>query len=472
MTLIPARSAPIRRRGKPVVTYDERQALATLSAADRHLVKRFSWGFTPALAAQVKAAGGGQAWFAKQLTPAKVADAPGDDINTWFPSLRFTPKQIFQNQDNDVQGSWEVATDHSRWTVARRIASNRQVHEVMVDFWSNLLNVSLFHDDAIFWRMDYDRVIRANALTSFELAAAGHDHAPGHGSLPRQRVLVEGGTQREPRPRAARAPHGGRRRRLHRGPREGVGADAHRLPGRRVVAVVPRLLRHRLARHPAGQGAGVQPRQPVRRRPRRDRSPTSRTWPGTRPPPTGWRAGCAPSSSPTSRRRRSSGPSPGRTSPTTPRSSRRCAPSSTTPTSPPAQARRCARPTRTTWPPCAPSASGRGSRSTTARSPTRCTGSTARAASRRTSGPRRTATPRPTAPGPVPAGSSPASRCTATWPPGGGPPRRRRSRRTPRCCRRCRPPSRRSSTTRPGGCSGSGRATPYATGSRSCSACR
>jgi uncharacterized protein (DUF1800 family) len=168
VTLTPARSAPIRRRGKPVVTYDEGRALTSLSAADRHLIKRFSWGFTPALAAQVKAAGGGQAWFAKQLTPAKVADAPGDDIDTWFPSLRFTPKQIFQNQDNDVQGSWEVATDHSRWTVARRVASNRQVHEVMVDFWSNLLNVSLFHDDAIFWRMDYDRVIRANALTSFE----------------------------------------------------------------------------------------------------------------------------------------------------------------------------------------------------------------------------------------------------------------------------------------------------------------
>ena len=65
-------------------------------------------------------------------------------------------------------GSWEVATDHSRWTLARRIASTRQVQEVMVDFWSNLLNVSLYHDEAIYWRMDYDRVIRAHALTTFE----------------------------------------------------------------------------------------------------------------------------------------------------------------------------------------------------------------------------------------------------------------------------------------------------------------
>ncbi len=168
MTLVAVRTAPIRRRGKPVATYDERQAVATLTAADRHLVKRFSWGYTPALAAQVKAAGGGRAWFAQQLEPATITDAPGDDINNWFPSLRLTPKRIFQNQEDDVMGSWEVAADLSRWTVARRIASNRQVHEVMVDFWSNLLNVSLFHDDAIFWRMDYDRVIRSHALTSFE----------------------------------------------------------------------------------------------------------------------------------------------------------------------------------------------------------------------------------------------------------------------------------------------------------------
>jgi uncharacterized protein (DUF1800 family) len=168
VTLVPARSTPIRRRGKPVDTYSERLGAAVLRPADRHLVKRFSWGLTPGLVAQVKAAGGGRAWFAQQLSPGKVADAPGNAVRDWFPSLRFTPKQIFERQDDDVQGSWEVAADLSRWTVARRILSNRQLLEVMVDFWSNLLNVSLYHDDAIFWRMDYDKVIRANALTSFE----------------------------------------------------------------------------------------------------------------------------------------------------------------------------------------------------------------------------------------------------------------------------------------------------------------
>ncbi len=168
MTLAPARSAPPRRRGRAIATYDVRRVPTTLDRATRHLVNRFSGGLTPDLAAQVRAAGGGRVWFEQQLQPATVADAPGDAVDTWFPSLQLTPKQIFTNQDKGVQGAWEVALDHSRWTVARRIASKRQLQEVMVDFWSNLLNVSLFHDEAAFWRMDYDRVIRANALTTFE----------------------------------------------------------------------------------------------------------------------------------------------------------------------------------------------------------------------------------------------------------------------------------------------------------------
>lgn len=168
MTLAPSRSGPARRRGRPVATYVESQRPVVLDAAGRHLVKRFSGGLTPALASQVKRAGGARAWFEKQLRPGRIADAPGDAVDTWFPSLRQTPKQVFTADRNGDQGAWEVATDLSRWTVARRIASNRQLQEVMVDFWSNLLNVSLFHDEAIFWRMDYDRVIRAHALTSFE----------------------------------------------------------------------------------------------------------------------------------------------------------------------------------------------------------------------------------------------------------------------------------------------------------------
>lgn len=139
-----------------------------LSAFDRHLARRFSGGLTPELARQVKKAGGGRNWLIAQLTPAKVEDPQGDEVDTWFPSLKRSAQQIFDRQNDDVQGAWEVMADLNRWTVARRISSSRQLVEVMVDFWSNLLNVSAADDESWFWRVDYDRTIRRLALSSFD----------------------------------------------------------------------------------------------------------------------------------------------------------------------------------------------------------------------------------------------------------------------------------------------------------------
>lgn len=139
-----------------------------LPPADRHLVRRFSGGLTPALAAEVTAAGGGRRWFAAQLRPDRITDRPGNEVNGWFPSLGRTPKQIFDREQNDVQGAWEVMYDLSRWTVARRVHSRHQVLEQLIDFWSNLLHVPLMDDEAWYYRVAYDRTIRRYALTSFE----------------------------------------------------------------------------------------------------------------------------------------------------------------------------------------------------------------------------------------------------------------------------------------------------------------
>ncbi len=142
--------------------------MTQLPRAGRHLVRRFSAGLTPALAAEVTEAGGAHAWFDAQVRPGRVKDRPGDRVDTWYPSLARSPQQIFERQVSDRQGAWEVMDDLSRWTVARRIHSRRQLAEQMVDFWSNLLHVPIGDDEAWFWRVDYDRVVRTYALTSFE----------------------------------------------------------------------------------------------------------------------------------------------------------------------------------------------------------------------------------------------------------------------------------------------------------------
>jgi hypothetical protein len=134
-----------------------------LSPSARHFARRFSGGLTPALANTITQAGGGRAWFLDQLYPAKIADPIGQTIDGWFPSLQQTPKEIF---DGGVP--WEVMADLSRWTVARRIYSRRQLNELMVDFWSNLLHVPLYDDSAYYYRVSYDKMIRTYALTSFE----------------------------------------------------------------------------------------------------------------------------------------------------------------------------------------------------------------------------------------------------------------------------------------------------------------
>jgi uncharacterized protein (DUF1800 family) len=163
----PIDASPIQRRGKTISVH-KAAVVTPMPARDRHLARRFSHGITPELTADIRRAGGARKWFDQQLAPAGVADPAGNTIDGWFPSVRQTPQRIFQNQVDEVQGSWEVAVDLSRWTVTRRIHSKRQVQEVMTDFWSNLLNVSLFHDDAVFWRASYDQTIRRFALSSFD----------------------------------------------------------------------------------------------------------------------------------------------------------------------------------------------------------------------------------------------------------------------------------------------------------------
>jgi hypothetical protein len=144
------------------------RAATPLNAKDRHFLNRFSYGHTPGLAKQVRRAGGGRAWFEDQLNPGTIKDKSGDKVKDWFPDLWYSPTKLWERSDSGVAPAWEVMTDLARWTTMRRVHSSHQVHEVMVDFWSNLLHVPLGDDLAWVGRVDYDKVIRANALGRFD----------------------------------------------------------------------------------------------------------------------------------------------------------------------------------------------------------------------------------------------------------------------------------------------------------------
>jgi hypothetical protein len=152
-------AAPVRAR---------QDAPRLLSPQARHLVGRFSYGLTPALADRVRSAGGARAWFEAQLDPASVADPGTAGLITWWEGLTLDAETLWQRQVTGVQGGWEVMADYERWTLLRRMRSRRQLLEVMTEFWEHHFNVPATGDAAFTHRVPYGRAIRKRALGTFE----------------------------------------------------------------------------------------------------------------------------------------------------------------------------------------------------------------------------------------------------------------------------------------------------------------
>jgi len=147
------------------------------NAADRHLLNRFSYGITPELAERARSVGGARQWFERQLSPASIADQRAGAVRGWYPYLDKTPQQVWAASVNGTREGWEVGADLQRWSMLRRTFSNRQVHEQLTEFWSNLLHVPAPNGKAWPYRSDYDKTVRQHALGRFDdMLAAGVLH--------------------------------------------------------------------------------------------------------------------------------------------------------------------------------------------------------------------------------------------------------------------------------------------------------
>jgi hypothetical protein len=139
-----------------------------LGTQARHLVGRFSYGVTPALAREVEQHGGARGWFEWQLSPHRVPDHEGQALGSWFPHLRWSPSEVARQSERGKVGGWEVMSDYQNWLLLRRMHSRQQVLEVMTEFWENHFNVPVSGDGVYTWRVRYGHEIRARALDSFE----------------------------------------------------------------------------------------------------------------------------------------------------------------------------------------------------------------------------------------------------------------------------------------------------------------
>ncbi len=139
-----------------------------------HLLRRITFGPTAADAADLDAAGI-DGWLEQQFNPTSIADPVADKVLAAYPTIGMSIAQVRKTIPN---GSFDAMVALAQATLARQIWSSRQLFEVMVDFWNNLLHITNPFDAVWDSRSPYDNeVIRANAFGRFStmlLAAARH----------------------------------------------------------------------------------------------------------------------------------------------------------------------------------------------------------------------------------------------------------------------------------------------------------
>ncbi|HEY6568084.1 MAG TPA: DUF1800 domain-containing protein [Actinomycetota bacterium] len=131
---------------------------------DLHLLRRATWGITPQLQKDIRQMGRNK-WLDKQLDPGSINDAFVEDfLEERMPNLTMGVKEAY----DFYQGSWDLMYDLTKAAILRAAWSKRQLFEVMVDFWSNHLNIANPHEACWWSRHDYDRtVIRKHAFGKF-----------------------------------------------------------------------------------------------------------------------------------------------------------------------------------------------------------------------------------------------------------------------------------------------------------------
>ncbi|MBG0561776.1 DUF1800 domain-containing protein [Actinoplanes aureus] len=134
-----------------------------------HLLRRATFGPSPASIAEIRRLGA-KAWLDRQLNPSAIPDKVVDGLLTRLPlsGLGITDIRAQVSAGKLKQYSWDPMWQLAFAAAGRAIWSERQLFEVMVDFWSNHLNVTCPYGDVWDSRVDYDRnVIRKYALGSF-----------------------------------------------------------------------------------------------------------------------------------------------------------------------------------------------------------------------------------------------------------------------------------------------------------------
>lgn len=144
---------------------------ATPVATDEelHVIRRWTYGYHPAALTAVRDAGGPRAWLEAQLTPQKVTESKkAASLDSWWRCITAAPEDIVARDRDQTEPAWRAMAAYAGYALVRRQESNRQVLELMTEFWEDHFYIPI-NDDGVFpFRIAFGHRMRELALTSFE----------------------------------------------------------------------------------------------------------------------------------------------------------------------------------------------------------------------------------------------------------------------------------------------------------------
>ena len=149
-----------------------------------HLLSRAAFGAWPGDLERVKQVGRG-AWIEEQLHPERIDDSLCDLRARRFESLFYSEGDAYEFKKPVLRN------ELTRHSMLRAIYSKRQLFEVMVEFWTDHLNIDLEKGDCLYFKPSDDRdVIRKHALGNF------HDLIRASATSPAMLVYLDGRSNR------------------------------------------------------------------------------------------------------------------------------------------------------------------------------------------------------------------------------------------------------------------------------------
>lgn len=184
----PAKSSDLVRVPEPATLAEPREQTADQQV--RHVLNRLAFGARPGDADRVRSMGVDQ-WIALQLQPSRIRDTASERIVRALPTLslssrdlllKYPPPQVVRAQmrrtdvsredslelRRSAQASRRVLAEMQIAKVARAVASDRQLEQVLVDFWENHFTVFAGKGPERYFIAAYEReAIRPHALGKF-----------------------------------------------------------------------------------------------------------------------------------------------------------------------------------------------------------------------------------------------------------------------------------------------------------------